>query len=124
MYRYLATLQAAINATIHGIGGLSHTYWRTWHSDRKTPNTVPIGGTLAGPAGYIDGDLIELVLDLERPALERVVAAMNKLRGERVCGEEGLDAALHPDGSAKRGAEHDATVEEVLRVVEEMSRLH
>lgn len=129
LYRYLATLQTAINAVVHGVGGLSHTFWRSWHSERKTPSSVPVGGSLPLLKGYIDGDLIELFLDLDRGAQEKVVAAMNRLVGEKVCGEEGFQAALHPDGSvgnatASASASGGATVDEVVKVVEEMSRLH
>jgi len=79
---------------------------------------LPATDVARAPAGFIDGDLVEVLLDLDRAAQERVVAALNELRGETVARD--MDAVLHPDGTS-RGA---ATLDEVLKTVEDLSRLH
>jgi DNA damage-binding protein 1 len=118
LYKFLATVQRAINLTIPGVGGLSHATYRSWYSDRKVPNTLPIGATQPVTRGFIDGDLIETLLDVEKDVQVKVVAAMNGLRGE--CVVEDIEAVMHPDGSRSS----EALLEEVMKVVEDLARLH
>jgi hypothetical protein len=96
--------------------------WRSWYSDRRVPNTAAVGGLEQPSArGFVDGDLIELLLDLDRPTQEKVAAAMTalKLEGGPVSADVAA-AALHPSGSS--GGQ--ASVEEMVKCVEDLSRLH
>ena len=51
---------------MQGVGGLSHASYRAHRIDH---NTQPA-------ANAVDGDLVELLLDLPRDEVERVVASM------------------------------------------------
>ena len=71
---------------VNGIGGLNHEEWRSFSSERKK-------GTCKN---FIDGDLIEQFVDLNRDTMQWVVNRMG----------------------------HGATIEVVNKTVEELSRLH
>jgi len=118
LYRYLLTLQRALLQVLSSVGGLSHSVWRSWYSDRRQPNTLVVGAFPPAPRGFIDGDVVEVLLELERGVQERVVSAMNELRGVSLAEE--CEATLHPWGVSAA----DATVEEAVRVVEHLARLH
>lgn len=85
-YEFLARLQDCMRQAVNGIGGLSHEEWRSFSSERKK-------GTCKN---FIDGDLIEQFVDLNRDTMQWVVDRMG----------------------------HGATIEEVNKTVEELSRLH
>ncbi|CAM5160119.1 unnamed protein product, partial [Natator depressus] len=54
--------------------------------------------------GFIDGDLIESFLDISRPKMQEVVANLQ------------ID-----DGS---GMKREATVDDLIKIVEELTRIH
>ncbi|KAJ9531675.1 hypothetical protein QJQ45_021824 [Haematococcus lacustris] len=85
-FEFLNRLQEAMRKVVRGVGGLSHSEWRAWCNERKTSEA----------RGFVDGDLVEMFLDLSPADASRVVALMG----------------------------HDANVEDVARQVEELSRLH
>lgn len=87
---------------VQGVGGLSHAEWRSFHNDRKTQDC----------RGFIDGDLVEMFLDLPRPKMEEVVKLMTDSTGSF--------------GSVRGGGEDmsEITVEDLLREVEEVQRIH
>ena len=58
----LQELQEGINSVVKGIGGLSHQEWRSFKNDRKTQKSF----------NFIDGDLIESVLDLSREDQQQI----------------------------------------------------
>ncbi|KAF7655410.1 hypothetical protein LDENG_00056180 [Lucifuga dentata] len=68
--------------------------WRSFHTERKTEQAT----------GFIDGDLIESFLDLGRAKMQEVVSTLQ------------ID-----DGS---GMKREATVDEVIKIVEELTRIH
>uniref|UniRef100_A0A8C2DRN6 DNA damage-binding protein 1 n=1 Tax=Cyprinus carpio TaxID=7962 RepID=A0A8C2DRN6_CYPCA len=68
--------------------------WRSFHTERKTEQAT----------GFIDGDLIESFLDLGRAKMQEVVSTLQ------------MD-----DGS---GMKREATVDEVIKIVEELTRIH
>jgi hypothetical protein len=115
MYLYLLRLQRALGDVLHPVGGLSHRQYRAFKHERRHPQAP---GQEPAASGFIDGDYVEQLLDLDRPAQDKVIAALNGGGG----GGAGAGAVLHADGSgAASGA---ATLEEALKVVEELSRLH
>jgi|EP01043_Picozoa_sp_COSAG02_P009326 DNA damage-binding protein 1 len=87
---------------VQGVGGLSHTEWRSFHNERKTQEC----------RGFIDGDLVEMFLDLPRPKMEEVVKLITDSTGSF--------------GSVRGGGEDMSgiTVEDLLREVEEVQRIH
>jgi hypothetical protein len=134
LYRFLATLQLAMNLTLAPAGGLPHGAWRAWHHERRIPSTAPVGGgAVEGARAFIDGDLIELFADLDKGTQARVAAAMVGLRdaGGPVAADVAA-AALHPaDGAAATAAaaaDGDAAaaalVETIAATVEGLARLH
>jgi hypothetical protein len=118
LYRFLLTVQRALLQVLSSVGGLSHSVWRSWLSDRRQPNTLVMGAFPPAPRGFIDGDVVEAFLEVERPVQDRIVAGMNELRGVALA--EDCEATLHPWGNSAA----DATVEEVVRVVEHLARMH
>ncbi|MBN3276002.1 DDB1 protein, partial [Polyodon spathula] len=68
--------------------------WRSFHTERKTEQAT----------GFIDGDLIESFLDLSRPKMLEVFSGLQ------------ID-----DGS---GMKREATVDELIKIVEELTRIH
>ena len=85
LYCLYVCLQACLRQVVHGVGGLDHFEWRHFNNQRqKKP-----------PRGFVDGDLIEQYLDLDRQTMQQVATMM--------C---------------------DTTVEDLSKTVEEMARLH
>eukprot|EP00743_Colponemidia_sp_Colp-15_P005247 GILK01005646.1.p1 GENE.GILK01005646.1~~GILK01005646.1.p1 ORF type:complete len:1143 (+),score=205.41 GILK01005646.1:93-3431(+) len=85
-YQHLYGLQTALTQVIKGVGGFIHSEWRSFHNERKTGEA----------RGFLDGDLIESFLDLNREKMDEVVRLMNA----------------------------NVTVEDLCKRVEELARLH
>ncbi|CAO3569563.1 unnamed protein product [Mortierella alpina] len=89
-YELLHRLESNMSKVIKGVGGLDHASWRKFRSDARTlPST-----------NFVDGDLIELFLDLSQDELNDVLEGAND--GEPI----------------------QVPVEELTKLVEELSRLH
>ncbi|XP_016371823.1 DNA damage-binding protein 1 [Sinocyclocheilus rhinocerous] len=107
-YSLLLDLQNRLNKVIKSVGKIEHSLypsaavrdsltsatWRSFHTERKTEQAT----------GFIDGDLIESFLDLGRAKMQEVVSTLQ------------MD-----DGS---GMKREATVDEVIKIVEELTRIH
>ncbi|XP_056128202.1 DNA damage-binding protein 1 isoform X2 [Rhinichthys klamathensis goyatoka] len=93
-YSLLLDLQNRLNKVIKSVGKIEHSFWRSFHTERKTEQAT----------GFIDGDLIESFLDLGRAKMQEVVSTLQ------------ID-----DGS---GMKREATVDEVIKIVEELTRIH
>ncbi|XP_036390837.1 DNA damage-binding protein 1 [Megalops cyprinoides] len=93
-YSLLMDLQNRLNKVIKSVGKIEHSFWRSFHTERKTEQAT----------GFIDGDLIESFLDLGRAKMQEVVSSLQ------------ID-----DGS---GMKREATVDEVIKIVEELTRIH
>uniref|UniRef100_A0A8C8GE54 Damage-specific DNA-binding protein 1 n=1 Tax=Oncorhynchus tshawytscha TaxID=74940 RepID=A0A8C8GE54_ONCTS len=95
-YSLLLDLQNRLNKVIKSVGKIEQVmFWRTsFHTERKTEQAT----------GFIDGDLIESFLDLGRAKMQEVVSTLQ------------ID-----DGS---GMKREATVDEVIKIVEELTRIH
>ncbi|EYU19140.1 hypothetical protein MIMGU_mgv1a0005922mg, partial [Erythranthe guttata] len=83
-YVFLEKLQTNMRKVIKGVGGLSHEQWRSFYNEKKTVDAK----------NFLDGDLIESFLDLNRNQMEEVSKAIN------------------------------VPVEELMKRVEELTRLH
>ncbi|KAA0168369.1 hypothetical protein FNF28_02529 [Cafeteria roenbergensis] len=108
-FHFLRRLQQALAETIPGVGGLPHSGWRAWASAQLAYEPMDPDPAL----GFIDGDLIERLLDLPPATVEVVAAAMNALQGFP-------PSSLHCDG--RLGG--PATAAELVAAAEEMARLH
>lgn len=83
-YVFLEKLQANLRKVIKGVGGLSHEQWRSFNNEKKTVDAK----------NFLDGDLIETFLDLNRTRMDEISKAMA------------------------------VSVEELCKRVEELTRLH
>ncbi|KAK2853724.1 hypothetical protein Q5P01_006385 [Channa striata] len=98
-YSLLLDLQNRLNKVIKSVGKIEHSLYpphiyMSFHTERKTEQAT----------GFIDGDLIESFLDLGRAKMQEVVSTLQ------------ID-----DGS---GMKREATVDEVIKIVEELTRIH
>lgn len=93
-YNLLSSLQTKLNKTIKSIGKIEHSDWRAFLTSKSSQ-----------PAqNFIDGDLVESFLDLPRDQMERVSSGIE------------ID-----DGS---GMNREATVEDLVKIVEDLTRIH
>lgn len=83
-YVFLEKLQSTLRKVIKGVGGLSHEQWRSFNSEKRQVDAK----------NFLDGDLIESFLDLNRSKMEDISKAMG------------------------------VSVEELSKKVEELTRLH
>ena len=133
LFSFLVRVQIAMAAIIEPVGTLSHAVYRGFRTKTKMPEVA--GGTLSSSSdrrtkGFIDGDLLELFLDLNKATQEQVVALLNGAAldtGGRIVGSSRISTtevvagtAKHPSGSP----EGEATIEEVLKTIEDLARLH
>jgi DNA damage-binding protein 1 len=87
-YKALTRLQDALRKVVKGVGGLDHNEWRSYPS--------PFSRSANDSTGFVDGDLIEQLLDLKDDTLDAVLSGMNDY----------------------------GPPETILRLVEDLSRLH
>ncbi|KAK6917109.1 Cleavage/polyadenylation specificity factor, A subunit, C-terminal [Dillenia turbinata] len=83
-YTFFEKLQANLRKVIKGVGGLSHEQWRSFNNEKKTVDAK----------NFLDGDLIESFLDLNRNRMDDISKVMG------------------------------VSVEELCKRVEELTRLH
>ncbi|XP_068761921.1 DNA damage-binding protein 1-like [Montipora capricornis] len=91
---FLTQIQGKLSKVIKSVGKIDHEFWRSFSNERKQEPA----------AGFVDGDLIESFLDLPRAKMEEVVSGLQ------------ID-----DGS---GMKKECTVEDLVKVVEELTRIH
>jgi len=121
-FAFLGCLQRAIFAVVRPVGDLSHERHRHYEAD----------GRVRPSRGFIDGDLVECFLDLNRPTMERIVKWMNddgrwRIRddGSGVSGQSQQNLMdTEEDDSSDSPAQNNLSVEDVLAAVEEISMLH
>lgn len=115
LYEYLLGAQAAMRQVISGVGALRHEEWRAYYSNE----TYVEGIFEAETRGYIDGDLLELFLDLDVATQNEILEIINKSPPAPGVSAEG-DSRKHPDGKDNG----PATLEELQSTIEELNRLH
>ncbi|KAG7298167.1 DNA damage-binding protein 1 [Plutella xylostella] len=94
LFEFLHQLEEKLTHTIKSVGKIPHAFWRSFHTELKTE-----------PAeGFIDGDLIESFLDLNREMQQETVVGLQ------------ID-----DGS---GMMREATVDDIIKIVEDLTRIH
>ncbi|XP_041365594.1 DNA damage-binding protein 1-like isoform X2 [Gigantopelta aegis] len=93
-YTFLKDVETRLAKVIKSVGKIEHQVWRSFHNERKTEMST----------GFIDGDLIESYLDLNRSKMQEVVQGLQ------------ID-----DGS---GMKREATVDDLVKMIEELTRLH
>ncbi|ESO97964.1 hypothetical protein LOTGIDRAFT_209160 [Lottia gigantea] len=93
-FLFLQDVQQRLAKVIKSVGKIEHSFWRSFHTERKTEAST----------GFIDGDLIESFLDLSRDKMQEVVQGLQ------------ID-----DGS---GMKRESTVEDLVKMIEELTRIH
>ncbi|KHN84948.1 DNA damage-binding protein 1 [Toxocara canis] len=94
-YDFIHELEVRIAGVTKNCMRIEHSQYRTFETDRRMEQSV----------GFIDGDLVESLLDMSRESIENLI--------------EGLKLPA-PTGQEQR----EATVEEVLKTVEDLARIH
>ena len=121
---FFSTLERAMANVIQHVGDFGHQHYRACHAERRIH-----------PAhGFIDGDLVEGFLDLDRSTMDAVVTEMNRDGGwdfddavvrthedrKDKTGEQDENAAV----SEEEEDRPELSVDDVLAMVEEMTMLH
>ena len=119
---FFSTLERAMATKIRPIGDLDHQIYRSCQGE---------SGRIHPAHGFVDGDLVETFLDLDRSTMLAVVEEMNRDGGWEVD-----DAVLRRVGGGQKPEEGDGgddsmeqerselSVEDVVAMVEEMSMMH
>jgi DNA damage-binding protein 1 len=94
LYELLYELEERLTMVIKSVGKIAHNFWRSFTNDAK----------IEPAEGFIDGDLIESFLDLSRKDMTEVVQGI-----------------LISDGS---GMKREATVDDIIKIVEDLTRIH
>uniref|UniRef100_A0A0B7AQY1 DNA damage-binding protein 1 n=1 Tax=Arion vulgaris TaxID=1028688 RepID=A0A0B7AQY1_9EUPU len=92
-FAFLLDVQSKLSRVIKSVGKVEHSFWRSYFTEQKRDASM----------GFIDGDLIESFLDLNRDKMQEVVQGLQ------------ID-----DGDMKR----DATVDDLVKIIEELTRIH
>jgi DNA damage-binding protein 1 len=110
---FFSCLEKALESVIVPVGNFSHQQFRAFNAD----------GRFHPSHGFVDGDLVESFLDLDKATMELVVQQMNK--------DGTWDTTNDTFKSSPSSSNEDAatdmavlTVADVLSVVEEMTMLH
>jgi DNA damage-binding protein 1 len=93
-YSILSALQQKMVASIKSVGNIEHEIYRSFSNEHRSKPY----------AGFIDGDLIEKFLDLPRMEM------LELSKGIKMIDVQGMEV--------------DATVDDVLKLIEDLSRLH
>ncbi|CAG9535052.1 unnamed protein product [Cercopithifilaria johnstoni] len=101
LYAFLQDVQKRLAEYTENCMRISHTQYRTFETEKRSEV----------PNGFIDGDLIESLLDMGKDSVEHIV--------------NGLKMPLLNSTPASESTELvDATAEDVLKLVEDLSRIH
>nr|CAG4638924.1 EOG090X00HD [Daphnia magna] len=93
-YHFLSEVQTRMARVIKPVGKIEHSFWRSFATERKVEPCE----------GFIDGDLIESFLDLSSDKMKEVANGLQ------------MD-----DGS---GMKREATVEDIIKLIEDLTRIH
>lgn len=70
-YDFLRSLEARLTHTIKSVGKIEHSFFRTYSTDMKQEACE----------GFIDGDLVESFLDLNREKMTETISGLEIVRG-------------------------------------------
>lgn len=131
-YKFFASVERVMKRVVVSIGGLNHRDWRCLQNDLRT----------APQRNMIDGDLVEMLLELDREAL---LSATREINDELTLVFAAPVGAVDPAGGIKANAQATAalskastgvmlldlstqrialTPEDIVHRVEDISRLH
>lgn len=110
-YRFFFSLELAVKSVIGSVGGLSHNEWRSFHNERRNTSHKH----------FIDGDLVETFLDISRENQIVITRQLNDDLNIRYSINSSSSSSANQSDTKR---EYSYSVEEVLRIVEDISRLH
>lgn len=111
---FLMSLERSMVGVIQPIGDFSQEAYRCCQGENRS-----------FPAhGFIDGDLIESFLDLDRSIMGSVVTEMNRDGGWEVDDWDLTGGAGVDSGTSSTATKPELTVDDVLSLVEEISMIH
>jgi len=120
-FSFLSAVEKALKTVITGLGGLNHDEWRAFHNDRRS-------GTRRTT---IDGDLIEMFMELPKSAMDLVVSRLNDDLRTKAVHESSKQqsvslsrSSISADPGSSANPVTIYTTDEVLRKIEDISRLH
>ncbi|KAE8747775.1 hypothetical protein FOCC_FOCC005387 [Frankliniella occidentalis] len=93
-YEFLHEVEERLSQVIKSVGKIEHNFWRSFNTEIKTEPCE----------GFIDGDLVESFLDLTQDKMKEVVTGVQIDNGS--------------------GMKQDATVEDLVKTVEDLTRIH
>jgi len=99
LYDMLLVLQNKLNKKIKSVGRIEHHHYRKFFSEKKEELSH----------GFIDGDVIESFLDLDRNVMEELCVGLPKV-------------SLNNEASGDNVS--TSTREDVMKIVEDLTRIH
>ena len=111
---FFSCLERALQKVIKPIGNFSHQRFRAFNAEQRHHPSH----------GFVDGDLVESFLDLDKASMEEVVREMNR------AGDWEADVSAQTAGGADNdameedGSRPELLLDDVLALVEEMTMLH
>jgi DNA damage-binding protein 1 len=106
-------MQRSLRTAVTPVGNFSHQQFRAFNAEQR----------IHPSHGFVDGDLIESFLDLDKSTMQKFVDEMNRDGGWEV-DESSLVSNEKNDSDMKDVDRVDLMLEDVLAVVEEMTMLH
>ncbi|CAI8053753.1 DNA damage-binding protein 1 [Geodia barretti] len=97
-FSVLAKLQESMAAVIKSVGNIEHEVYRCFSMEHTAATKTK------SAEGFIDGDLVEHFLDLPQEKMEQIIKGIKK--------------------NDAHGMEVDVTVEDLVKLIEDLSRIH
>lgn len=119
---FFTTMERAMAKHVTPVGNLSHAEFRTFSVEQR----------IHPAQGFVDGDLVESFLDMDRKTMQIIVQAMNRDGGWEIeqhdpnkkLENEDDSADLESSNSNQQQQQQLLSVEDVVAMVEEMTMFH
>ncbi|KAI1708373.1 CPSF A subunit region domain-containing protein [Ditylenchus destructor] len=98
VYGFLSELQKRVSAHTNNCLRIEHSVFRAYTTERITEPMQ----------GFIDGDLVETIADMPREKVQQIIDGMKRPK----------------DPSMPHQQQQDATVADVMKLIEDLSRIH
>lgn len=122
-FKFFHAVEKAVKDVVKPVGNFPHDEWRNFHNDMRSSEQKNV----------IDGDLVERVLDLSRDQLELVARKVNDDLGRQLAteaqGGSTAKASMTTESASALitnlvNTRVNFSPEEIIRRVEDISRLH
>ncbi|CAH8550615.1 unnamed protein product [Dicrocoelium dendriticum] len=107
LFAFLKEIESRLNKLISPVGGFAHDTWRAFRADRVSRMAH----------NFVDGDLIETLLDLSNEDKAKLVRNLRFPISMNEFGVAGSSCVSDPET-------RECTVADLVKVVEELARLH